>query len=132
MDCRNVGQKRDIFTFLLEFLFPGRNGRIAGLEASNTMQHQKNQFPNWLKCSCIPVGIPRSGAGQTDCGIRGEERHGNQKNSFPNTTSRMDVRKARMSLFGEKKKKRKFGEGTSLRFPERFELRGESHPCSGK
>jgi hypothetical protein len=32
----------------------------------------------------------------------GEQRQGNQKNAFPNTTSRMDVRKARMSLSGEK------------------------------
>jgi hypothetical protein len=42
----------------------------------------------------------------------------------------MDVRKARMSLFGEKRRKEKqkqkdIGEGTVLPFPERFELRGE-------
>jgi hypothetical protein len=35
------------------------------------------------------------------------EGHGNQKNPFPNTTSRTDVRKARMSLFGAKKKQNK-------------------------
>jgi hypothetical protein len=56
---------------------------------------------------CIPVGGPRSGEEWTDCRIRGEQRHPNQRNPFPNTTSRMDVRKARMSLFGEKKNKKK-------------------------
>jgi hypothetical protein len=44
----------------------------------------------------------------------------------------MDVRNTGMSLFGEKKKKKKkeIGEGTSLPFPERFGLRGGSHRCS--
>jgi hypothetical protein len=55
-----------------------------------------------LKFVFIPVGIPRSGVEWTDCRIRGEQRHGNQKNPFPNTTSRTDVRKARINLFGEK------------------------------
>jgi hypothetical protein len=48
-----------------------------------------------------------SAAEWTHCRTRGEPSHGNQKNPFPNPTSQTDVRKARMSLFEEKKSKNK-------------------------
>jgi hypothetical protein len=66
---------------------------------------------------CIPVGIPLSGEEWMNCRTRGEQRHGNQKNPFPNTTSRMDVRNTRMSLFGEKKKKKKLERELLCHFP---------------
>jgi hypothetical protein len=56
-------------------------------------------------------GLLLSSGGMDRLPDSGEQRHGNQKNPFPNTTSRMDVRKARMSQFGEKEKERKKKQG---------------------
>jgi hypothetical protein len=55
---------------------------------------------------CSPVGIPLSGAEWTDCRTRASNATETKRTRFPKQLhGRMDVRKARMSLFGEKKNK---------------------------
>jgi hypothetical protein len=61
----------------------------------------------YLKFVDIRVANPLSGQEWTKCRTLGKQSHRIQKKQFSNTTSRLDVRKARMNLFGEKKKKTK-------------------------
>jgi hypothetical protein len=61
----------------------------------------------YLKFVDFHVANPLSGKEWTKCRTLGKQSHRREKKQFSNTTSRIDVRKARMNLFGEKKKNTK-------------------------